>query len=101
VSNEATSNEIKKFIGLTSPGPHAIVFVTHVGRFTDEELKTVQFFVNQFGVGIYKYLIVLFTFCDNLENNDMSLEEYIETTPPKLKEIISLAGGRTIAFNNM
>ncbi len=100
MSNEDTAAEIVKFIGLTSPGPHAIVLVTQICKFTEEERNTVRLFVNLFGVEIYKYLIVLFTHADNLEEEDLSLEEYIESSHDALKKIVEDAGGRTIAFNN-
>jgi hypothetical protein len=85
---------------LSSPGPHAIVFVTRIGRYTNEERKTIQFFVDQFGVGMYKYMIVLFTGGDDLKADGITLEEFIRDSPPELKEVIRLAGGRTVAFNN-
>ena len=59
-----------------------------------------QHFVDHFGEGMYKNLIVLFTGEDNLDYDNMKLEDFIKGSPPALKEILRLAGNRYIAFNN-
>ena len=57
--------ELSKCIGISSPGPHAFILVLSLAaRFTDEEKRSVEHFVNHFGENIYKYFIVLFTRLD-------------------------------------
>ncbi|CAM6053577.1 unnamed protein product [Sphagnum tenellum] len=100
MSNEDVTEEIKKCVGISAPGPHAIIFVTRIGRFTNEERQTIKHFADRFGTGMYNYLIVLFTGGDDLDYDDASLEDFIRGSPPSLKEILHLAGNRYITFNN-
>lgn len=76
LSNEVTQQEIMKCIGITSPGPHAFIFVVSLGRFTEEEKKTVDHFVKWFGNTVYQYFIVLFTREDELEKIDITFEHF-------------------------
>lgn len=100
LSNEQTQQEIAKCIGITSPGPHAFILVLSLGRFTDEEKKTVDHFVKCFGKTVYQYFIVLFTRKDELEKNNMTLEQHLGQVPDSLKSFIKKCGNRTLAFNN-
>lgn len=68
-NNEKIQEEIYKCIGITSPGPHAFIFVINAAsRYTEEEQRSVEHFVNYFGNEIYKYFIVLFVRKDELKN---------------------------------
>lgn len=98
--NENVQKEISKCIGISSPGPHAFIFVLAIGRHTAEEQNSVQHFVDCFGEHIFKYFIVLFTMRDALDKEKISLDDYIKKVPPKLKEFIEKCGRRYIAFNN-
>lgn len=92
--------EILKCISLTSPGPHAFILVLNIGRYTEEEHRSVQHFVDIFGEKIFQYFIVLFTRKDNLDEEGRTLDDYIENAPPTLKTFIEKCGRRVIAFNN-
>lgn len=91
---------IFKCIAITSPGPHAFIFVNGISRFTEGEQNSIEQLVKLFGENIYKYSIVLFTRKDDLDYEGMKLKEYIKSAPAKLKTFIDKCGGRTIAFNN-
>lgn len=97
LTNEVTQKEITKCIGLTSPGPHAFILVLNLGRFTDEEQKSVEHFVKCFGETVYQYFIIIFTRKDDL---DESFEEHLTKVPPHLKTFLDKCGGRALAFNN-
>lgn len=99
-SNKTIQNEIVKCISITSPGPHAFVLVLAVARFTEEEQKSVQHFVDCFGKQIFNFFIVLFTRKDDLDVDRKSLRDHIKTVPENLQEFIRKCGGRAIAFNN-
>lgn len=99
-NNNNVQQEIVKCIGISSPGPHAFILVLSITRYTDEEQKTVQHFVNAFGENIFKYFIVLFTRKDDLDADGKSLLDHIKSIPPSLRIFIKNCGGRTIAFNN-
>lgn len=99
-SNENIQKEILKCISITSPGPHAFILVLTITRYTEEEQKSVQHFVNSFGENIFHYFIILFTRKDDLDDEKKTLDDHIKTVPPTLQSFIEKCGNRVIAFNN-
>lgn len=99
-TNEHTQEEICKCIAISSPGPHAFLLVLSASRFTAEEQESIEHFVKHFGKNIYKYVIVLFTRKDDLDDENKSLLNYIKDSPPELRRLIQMCGGRVCAFNN-
>ena len=86
---------------MTSPGPHAFLFVTSIGyRFTQEEEQSFDLFVRQFGKNILRYAFVLFTQKDVLDYHNMNLEDHIKNSPKALMSFIEKFGGRVVAFDN-
>lgn len=100
MTNEQVTKEIVKCIGMTAPGPHAILLTVNIGRFTKEEQDTVKHFVDHFGVGMYNYLMVVFTRADDLENENVAIDAYVRGGPQPLKAILHLCNNRYIPFNN-
>lgn len=99
-SNERSQKEIVKCVGITSPGPHAFILVLSPTRYTMEDEKSVEQFVEYFGNEIYNYFIVLFTRKDDLDHEGIHLSDHLRTVPDHLKKLIDKSDGRTIAFNN-
>lgn len=99
-SNKSIQKEIIKCMTIASPGPHAFIFVISIARFTNEEQKSVQHFVDSFGVNIFRYFIILFTRKDDLDAEKRTLKNHIESAPSNFKAFIANCGGRVIAFNN-
>lgn len=99
-SNKSIQKEIIKCMTIASPGPHAFIFVIGIARFTNEEQKSVQHFVDSFGVNIFRYFIILFTRKDDLDAEKRTLKNHIESAPSNFKAFIANCGGRVIAFNN-
>lgn len=99
-TNEKIQEEISKCIAITSPGAHAFILVLSTGRFTEEEQQTIEHFSKYFGEDMFRFVIVLFTRKDDLDEADRTLLDHIKTTPPKLQMLIKKCGGRVIAFNN-
>lgn len=99
-SNEDIQKEILRCISITSPGPHALILVLAVARYTEEEHKSVQQFVDCFGEQSFKFFIILFTKKDALDEAGRSLDDHVESVPPTLKTFIEKCGRRVIAFNN-
>lgn len=71
--------EITKWYTLVSPGIHAILLVVQVGRFTEEEQKTVDFFMKIFGDDLKNYLVIVFTHKYSLEEEDMTIDSFVQT----------------------
>lgn len=95
---ETTCSEISRCVLQSCPGPHAIILVLQLNRFTLEEKETVIRIKAIFGEAVMKYMIVLFTRKDNLE--DQSLNDFIADSDTNLKSIIKECDGRCLAINN-
>ena len=100
VENGDVITEIKKCYGITSPGLHAIVLVVEIGRFTLEENKTVEFFLNRFGKNLEKFLIIAFTYKDKLEREEMTVHDYVNTLPHNsaLQKLLNRINNRYVVF---
>ena len=92
--------EMSKWYSLVSPGIHAIILVVQVGRFTEEEEKTVDFFMKVFGEDLKDYLIVVFTHKDRLEDENITVDEFVQTMDKSsnLRRLIDASKGRYTAI---
>lgn len=90
--------KIMKCYGITSPGIHAILLIVAIGRQTEEEEKTIEFFVELFGDEIKNYVIVVFTGNNRLKKSN--IKNYIETLKDKstLKNLLLEINGRYIVM---
>lgn len=100
ISDKNIQKEIFKCISISSPGPHAFILVLSFERYTKEQDKAVQHFIDYFGENIFQYSIVLFTRKDDLDEDGKLLDDFIKTVPHTLQTIIEKCGKRVIAFNN-
>ncbi|XP_067387476.1 GTPase IMAP family member 7-like [Emydura macquarii macquarii] len=99
VSLKKTMNEIGRCVVVSSPGPHAIVLVRQLSRFTEDENKTVERILDIFGEEAVKYMIILFTRKEDL--GDMTLQDYLKELNDKdLQMLMKKCGNRCCAFNN-
>ncbi|XP_052577465.1 GTPase IMAP family member 7-like [Peromyscus californicus insignis] len=98
VKLETTCTEISRCVLYSCPGPHAIILVLRLGRHTEEEQETVIRIKAIFGEAAMKYMIVLFTRKDELE--DQLLNDFIADSDANLKSIIRECEGRCLAINN-
>lgn len=100
LSKEALAIEIKKCIGLSSPGPHCFLLVMQISRFTKEEEKSINNFVQFFGNNIFRHFIIVFTKKDDLDHEGITISDHIKEAPDNLRRIINNCNDRYIAFNN-
>uniref|UniRef100_A0A8B9RHP8 AIG1-type G domain-containing protein n=1 Tax=Astyanax mexicanus TaxID=7994 RepID=A0A8B9RHP8_ASTMX len=88
--------EAVKCIDMSSPGPHVFLLI---GRFTNEEKKTVKKIQEVFGEGASKYMMALFTRGDDLEGQPIF--DYLKDADKDLKNIVFRScEGRYHVFNN-
>uniref|UniRef100_A0A8C0ISM1 AIG1-type G domain-containing protein n=1 Tax=Chelonoidis abingdonii TaxID=106734 RepID=A0A8C0ISM1_CHEAB len=98
-SDTETCREISRCIALSAPGPHALVLVTQLGRYTAEDKEAVKRVWEIFGVEAKRNMIVLFTRKEDLGGN--SLTDYVRNSHNKnLKELIQECKNRYCTFNN-
>nr|XP_020770791.1 GTPase IMAP family member 8-like isoform X1 [Odocoileus virginianus texanus] len=97
-SLNTTCKEICRCVLASCPGPHAIVLVLRLGRYTQEEQQTVALIKALFGEAAMKYVIILFTCKEELE--DQSLRDFLESAGVNLRSLIQECGDRYCAFGN-
>lgn len=92
--------EMKKWDTLVSLGIDAILLVVQVGRFTEEDKETVDFFMRVFGNDLKDYLVVVFTHKDRLEDDDMTIDDFVQTmdNSSNLRKLINESKGRYTAI---
>ncbi|KAL7877051.1 hypothetical protein SRHO_G00037080 [Serrasalmus rhombeus] len=90
-------NRIKLCIPLSAPGPHVFLVVIQVGRFTEEERKTVEIFKEIFGQESSRYTMVLFTHGDQL--GKQNIHHFVRNNS-NLLDFIKKCNGRYHMFNN-
>ncbi|XP_036086578.1 GTPase IMAP family member 7 isoform X4 [Rousettus aegyptiacus] len=95
---KTTCKEISHCVMASCPGPHAIVLVLRLGRYTEEEQKTVALLKAVFGKSAMKHMMVLFTCKEELPGG--RLREFMEDAGVELQSILAECGGRCCAFSN-
>ncbi|XP_031417909.1 GTPase IMAP family member 4-like, partial [Clupea harengus] len=95
---EELNGEIEKCVEMSLPGPHAFLLVIRLDvRYTEEERNAVKWIQENFGEGVLKYTIVLFTHGDVLKG--ISVEAFLLKNP-HLTPLTRHVEGRFHVFNN-
>ncbi|XP_077978195.1 uncharacterized protein LOC144433715 [Glandiceps talaboti] len=82
-------------------GIDAVILTININdRFTQDHEKAVNMLFSIYGDDITKYLILLFTRMDQLEQDTITFEQFTHELPISLKELISKCNKRMIAFDN-
>ncbi|CAG2210471.1 unnamed protein product [Mytilus edulis] len=71
-----------------------------IGRFTAEEIESLDQLFEIFGKEMEAFSIILFTRVDELENQNDTIEDYIKESGPPLTGYIEKCHGRYFALNN-
>ncbi|XP_068829512.1 GTPase IMAP family member 7-like [Capricornis sumatraensis] len=97
-SLSTTCREISQCVLASCPGPHAIILVMRLGRYTREEQQTVELVKTLFGEAAMKYMIILFTHKEWLE--DQSLSDFLKDADVNLRSLLQECGDRCYAISN-
>ncbi|KAK7475595.1 hypothetical protein BaRGS_00033144 [Batillaria attramentaria] len=91
--------EITKCICLSAPGPHVFIMTIRLcDRFTSEEFAAYEMLKGMFGDKVVKYMIVVFTYGDQLEGT--TVQEILETAPKTMKQVMQEVNNRYVVFDN-
>lgn len=99
-SNEEIAEEIIKASAYLHPGPHAILYVLQIDRYTPEERDTFMHLKDLFDPNIVKFTIIIFTRGDELMKKKMTLEALLEQADEPFKEVLRECENRVLVFNN-
>ncbi|XP_006825681.2 uncharacterized protein LOC102810126 [Saccoglossus kowalevskii] len=101
---EMLATEISKCIGIAMSqgvGLDAIILTMSADqRMTKEHMHTILYLRKLFGEEMMKYVVLLFTRKDRLDEDDTSLDEYLSDVPQFLADLLDECDCRAIAFNN-
>ncbi|XP_060781004.1 GTPase IMAP family member 9-like [Neoarius graeffei] len=97
LSADEVVSRIKLCIPFSAPGPHVLLVVISIGRFTQEEEDTVKMFQAIFGEKSSSYTMALFTHGDQLKGEDV--HQFVRNSPKLLNFIKKCKGGYHV-FNN-
>ncbi|XP_051803187.1 GTPase IMAP family member 7-like [Acanthochromis polyacanthus] len=96
--DENTINRyISQCIYFACPGPHIFLIVITLGRFTKEEMNTVEQIQKLFGKAADRYSMVLFTRGDDLKGKP--IEKFIGNSR-QLQDLVDRCHGQYHVFNN-
>ena len=97
-----TIREVSKCTLQVEPGPHAILFVVKIGRFTEEVVRSISTMKMVFGDDCINFLIILFTGADDLSREDPPevIENYVGSLDDQYKKLLHECNLRYIAFDN-
>ncbi|XP_008248290.1 GTPase IMAP family member 2 [Oryctolagus cuniculus] len=97
--SETLYEEVQSCYLLSAPGPHVLLLVTQLGRYTTQDQEVVQRVKEIFGEDAMRHMIVLLTHKEDLDGG--SLTDYIhDSDNSTLSKLVAACGGRVCAFNN-
>ncbi|XP_067308186.1 GTPase IMAP family member 7-like [Pseudorasbora parva] len=97
MDEETIKFEIIRSVIESSPGPDIFTIVMKVGRYTGQEMETVDKILECCGQDIFNHSVVLFTHGEQLEGQ--TIEKFVKLSP-KLQLLVDKCGGRCHVIDN-
>ncbi|XP_053085643.1 GTPase IMAP family member 9 [Pangasianodon hypophthalmus] len=96
LTTEQWRTEVKKGLLLSSPGPHVLLLVTKVGKFSEEERNAVKWIGENFGEEALKFSMILF-----IGREEMTNRQWVQfSEDARTKDLISCCEGRYCVINS-
>lgn len=100
MSREKLESEIIKCFGILSPGPHIILYVLSLSRYTEEEILASNQFFDLLKEDPCKNMSICFTGKDDLEHDDTTEQEFLDNAPTNFTNLIQRCKGNVFFVNN-
>ncbi|XP_064170855.1 GTPase IMAP family member 9-like isoform X1 [Anguilla rostrata] len=98
LSQQDVKDEILRCLAMSAPGPHAILLVLQIGRFTEEEQRSVEIIQTIFQSDAAQYTILIFTHADRLKG--ISFQNFISKQDRRIQDLVERFDRRVLPFNN-
>ncbi|XP_021358016.1 GTPase IMAP family member 4-like isoform X2 [Mizuhopecten yessoensis] len=101
MSEADINTEQVRCLGLSSPGPHAVLMTIPVDtRHTTADKKTAEEILKMFGHNVKDFVLPVFTKADQLRDNFVTEEKFMRELDGDLKQVIETCGGKYVFINN-
>lgn len=97
LSTQEVLAEMGRCVVLSAPGPHAVLVVLRLGRFTQEDRDSLEWVRATFGGSASAYTMALFTWGDQLRGKP--IEDFLKESEELLEFVASCGGGYHV-FDN-
>uniref|UniRef100_A0A3B3HSQ5 AIG1-type G domain-containing protein n=1 Tax=Oryzias latipes TaxID=8090 RepID=A0A3B3HSQ5_ORYLA len=97
-SEEDMNREMVRCLTECSPGPHVVLIVLKVEKFTEHEQAVIRQIYQHFSEEVLTHAVVVFTHGDQLPER-MTIEEYVRESED-LSDLVQRCGGRCHVFDN-
>lgn len=101
ITEDELHREKDKLLSLCQPGLHAVLLVVPVGEELQSEEEILEFIRVLLGPGIQKFIIVLFTRGDQLEDDETITKFVDRNGESELKQLVEECENKTHVFNNI
>ncbi|XP_051569403.1 uncharacterized protein LOC127449850 [Myxocyprinus asiaticus] len=101
LSKEKINDMKEELLTLCSAGLSAVLLVVPLEKKVENEEEILYLIEDILGPGVQKYIMVLFTHGDELEDLDETIDEYLQDKDhADLQQLVTECGGRFHCFNN-
>ncbi|KAG7232895.1 hypothetical protein INR49_007959 [Caranx melampygus] len=99
LSEDQVKARLEEALQLSSPGPHVFLLTIQLGRFTEQEQQGLKALKNMLSPDVRKHTMVLFTYGDRLEEDDIDMDRFIREDK-NLQKLLKNCSGQYQVFNN-
>nr|KAG5702324.1 hypothetical protein BaRGS_002991 [Batillaria attramentaria] len=100
-TQEDVCSAIVQAVACMHPGPHAILYVVRLGRYTQEEFGAYKRLKALFDDRVIDFIVVVFTGGDELEKRNKTVDDILKNAPTELYQVLCDCDWRYIVFNNL